>query len=324
MNNGIQPSWIPDSAYTEGYQVPLFSIGKLNIQTYSLTMTLGILASILTVFIFWHREKYKIEIFLTLILITVPTALIGARLGWIIQSSIYEPGSVTWSNWYKSWEGGLSIQGGVAVSALCDLIYLYTKREIIDLRKAAGIILPAVLIGQVIGRWGNFANHELYGRIDWSGKSSLIFGHTFASNMYIKDSLSDSLGLPGAYRYPLFLYEGIANLIGYIIIVWVINWFGLLKPGVSGGLYFIWYGVVRFTMEPFRQYSYNIFIFIAFASVVFGTYLLIKLQFFNSIHYLKEWRKIRFIYQYAHPDKYVEYIEKTKFSKLFNKKQTNQ
>ncbi|WP_406615468.1 prolipoprotein diacylglyceryl transferase [Mycoplasmopsis hyopharyngis] len=313
----IKPAWVPEAGIPSGYQKPLFNIGKFEVQTYSLMLFLGMIAAITTVFIFWKREKYKFEILLGFILITIPTAMIGARLGYVIEALLYNPSAISWSNWYKSWEGGLSIQGGVLFATACDLIYAYTQRKNIDVRKAASIIIPTILIGQVIGRWGNFANHELYGKIDWTGKSSLIFGKTFASNMFITDELSTELGLVGAYRYPLFLYEGIANLIGYIIIVWVVNWLGLLKPGSSVGLYFIWYGVVRFTMEPFRQEAFNLYVITSIVFVIIGTFLLIAFEFLNKVHYVREWRKGRFVYQYAHPEQYYAYVNRTSLNNLF-------
>ncbi|MGP1451708.1 MAG: prolipoprotein diacylglyceryl transferase [Metamycoplasmataceae bacterium] len=312
-----KPSWTPEAPIKSGEQTPLFYIGKLPIQTYSLMLMFGMLAAIITIYIFWKREKYKIEILMGLIIITIPMALFGARLGYIIEALIYDPGTITWKNWYKSWEGGLSIQGGILLAMVCDLGYVYSKRKYVDIRKVSSIIIPTILIGQVVGRWGNYANHEVYGKIDWTGRSSLIFGKFFASNMYITDSLSQSLGLEGAYRYPLFLYEGIANLIGYILIVWVINWLGLLKPGASVGLYFLWYGLLRYFMEPLRQESFKLYVVISIIFIMIGTFALIRYQFLNSVHYIRAWRNGRYVYQYAHPEKYYAYVERTKFSNLF-------
>lgn len=69
----------------------------------------------------------------------------------------------------------------------------------------------------MIGCWGNYVNYEVYGRIDYSGVSLLIFGRVFVENMFLKDE--SGIG----YRYLLFLYELIVNLFVYIILVWVIN-----------------------------------------------------------------------------------------------------
>ncbi|MBZ4204313.1 prolipoprotein diacylglyceryl transferase [Mycoplasma tauri] len=303
VNSGV---WIPESPVLANQAHTLFHIGSLPVHTYSLTMMFGMIASILTCLIFWKRARYDINILLMLIFLTIPSAIFGARLWLLVENAIYSP-NYDWSSWYKIWEGGLSIQGGVALAVIVDLIYAYTKRDKIDIRKACDIIIPTILIGQVIGRWGNYANHEVYGRIDWNGTGSLIFGKNFASNMFIKDSIGTG------YRYPLFLYEGIANLIGYMILVWIINLFGLLKPGANAPLYFVWYGVVRMSMEPLRQEKYSIYLVAAILFLIGGFLGFIFFQFLNPVHYLREWRKYRFIYQYAHPEQYIAWIEKTRF-----------
>ncbi|WP_406617095.1 prolipoprotein diacylglyceryl transferase [Mycoplasmopsis adleri] len=298
--------WRPDAPIQPAKIGPsvLFNIGRFPVHTYSLTMMLGIIAAILTIVFFWKRARYKWEILFSLILITIPTAIIGARL-WDLVEERNNP-NFNWANWYKIWEGGLSIQGGVVVAFLCDFIYVYTKRDQVDIRKVADMIIPTILIGQVIGRWGNYANHELYGKIDYDGSSVLIFGKTFAQNMYIQDQYG--IG----YRYPLFLYEGLANLFGYIVLVWIINLMGLLKPGSSASWYFIWYGLVRLAMEPLRQTSFQMYVIAAYLFIVFGGLTFIFFQFFNPTHYVYEWRKYRFVYQYAHPQMYINWLEKTR------------
>ncbi|QGZ97412.1 prolipoprotein diacylglyceryl transferase [Mycoplasma sp. NEAQ87857] len=321
MNNTIYPSWVPAEAYgiaNPNNQTVLFHIGSTPFYLYSLMILLGFLCSILTVFYFWHREKFKIDTLMTLIIITVPTAILGARLGYVIEALLYDP-SFSIGDWYKIWQGGLSIQGGVTLAAICDLIYLYTQRNVIDIRKAASLVIPAILIGQVIGRWGNFGNHELYGKIDWSGKSSLVFGHGFASHMFISDNYSQALGLNGAYRYPLFLYEGIANFVGYLTIVWIINFLWLLKPGASAGLYFIWYGTVRLSMEPLRQDSFNLYIYASLAFIIFGLLIFSYFQFFSRVKYQLVKQNKRRTYVYANPEQYANNVNVSSFGYLYKK-----
>lgn len=228
--------------WTEGEPIYLFG----NFRVYTFTMLLGIIASTLTVLYFWRKNKYPIEILLTLIIITIPSAIIGARLFWIIESAINKD-TESLSKWYAIWEGGLSIQGGVFVPTIVDLLYLRKKKTIVDIRKCFGIILPSVLIGQAIGRWGNFANHELYGAslgsniydvpnsIEWLGPGIYL-------NMFINNE----------YHVPLFLIESFLSLVGYIVIVWVLLQLNIFQPGTTGGIYLIWYGVVRTILEPLR------------------------------------------------------------------------
>ncbi len=74
-------------------------------------------------------------------------------------------------------------------------MYISKETKLI-LEKTCDIIIPTILIGQVIGRWGNYANYEVYGRIDYSGASSLIFGKAFAENMFLKDENGTGYRIP--------------------------------------------------------------------------------------------------------------------------------
>lgn len=210
-----------------------------NFPVYTFTMMLGILCSIISIFYFWKKNKYPTETLLVLVMITIPSALIGARLFWIIETAIK---GESLDRWFAIWEGGLSIQGGVVLPLIMDLLYLKSKKNVVDIRKAFGIILPNVLLGQVIGRWGNFTNHELFGSIT-SYESIMWLGPAIAQNMYID----------GFFRVPLFLIESFTSFVGYILLVWVILQFNLLQPGTTGGLYLLWYGIVRTILEPFRE-----------------------------------------------------------------------
>ncbi|RIV16529.1 prolipoprotein diacylglyceryl transferase [Mycoplasmopsis gallopavonis] len=315
MSSNLGPLYVPASAIREGEPTILFQIGSWSMNVYSLAIMLGFICSILSIVYFWYREKYSFDILLTLIIITVPSSIIGARLAFIIEQAIY---GGTLTRWWAIWEGGLSIQGGIILTIILDLLYLYSKRKVVDVRKAASLIIPTILIGQVAGRWGNFSNHEVYGKIDWTGASSLIFGKAFASQMYIADNYTNALGLEGAYRYPLFLYEGIANLIGYLLIVWVFNLFWVFKPGVTAGLYLIWYGIVRIAMEPMRQESYQLYSNIALFFVILGSFIAIYYQFFGVVKYIRTKRN----YEYQNPEFYNAHVDATSFKYFYFKIKT--
>ncbi|QIW61992.1 prolipoprotein diacylglyceryl transferase [Mycoplasmopsis gallinacea] len=318
MNTQAVPSWVPEVAFNAGQAKPLFTIGSFSFQLYSLMIMLGILCSILSIVFFWNREKYKTEILMTFIIITIPTSIIGARLGYVVEELIYSDNPFAGSAWWKIWEGGLSIQGGVLVAAFFDIIYAYSQRNEIDFRKVISFIIPTILIGQFVGRWGNYANHEVYGKIDWSGNSVLVFGQSFASNMYISDAYTTSLGLEGAYRYPLFLYEGIGNLVAYLIIVWVFNLFGIFRPGTTSGMYFTWYGLLRLAMEPLRQESYSLYSNVAIGFIILGLLIIVYFEFFSRVNYIKTWRKYYFHYEYQNPAKYEKWVNKTQISNVFS------
>jgi len=250
--------------YVEG--VPINSFFPV----YPFTIIVGIFLAIITVAYFWRKEKYPIELLLKIIIITIPTAILGARLFFIFERLIYNPQNpFPNSAWYAIWNGGLSIQGGVIVPTILNLLFIRKHKDILDIRKCFGMILPTVLIGQAIGRWGNFANHEVFGRVAEEWEVAWL-GPIISSHMYI----SISGGSP-EFRIPLFFYESISSLIGYVLIVWVILNFNLTKPGVPGALYLIWYGITRVAMEPLREESYLFYTLLSVLSIITGVLLVV-------------------------------------------------
>lgn len=285
---------------------------------YSFTIVVGMIISILTIFFFWKREKYKIDHLLTLVIITIPTSIIGARLGFIFERLADHDPTIS-QTWWDIRSGGLSIQWAVIVPTICDLLYIYKKRIDVDYRKAFSFILPAVLIGQAIGRWGNFTNHEVYGKIDYTGAYVDWLGPLIRKNMFISDKVNEA----GALRVPLFFYEFLTSLIGYILIVWVLNLFGWLKPGATGSLYIMYYGIVRASMEDLRQEAFAIYLVLAILSIILGLILFVRFQFLAN-YYIKvgktqnpKHKKIFSLGTYIHIMKFVRYQKsKEKYFKI--------
>lgn len=264
---------IPPVSFKTGTSTYLFGIFSL----YPFAILLGMIASIFTVAFFWKKEKYPWDVLLTLIIITIPSSILGARLFYIFERLIYEPSDpFPGSSWYAIWEGGLSIQGGVLLPTLLNLWYLSGKRKVIEIRKVFGIILPTVLIGQAIGRWGNFANHEVYGK-----------PVSYAAVAWLGDAIAYNMAIDGQYRVPLFFYESMVNLLGYILIVWVVLSLNLTKPGTTGALYLIWYGLLRLIMEPFREESYVYYFVLSVISLIFGIFLAIYFEWTGIAKYEK-------------------------------------
>ncbi|MBU4692521.1 prolipoprotein diacylglyceryl transferase [Mycoplasma zalophi] len=236
-----------------------------NIRLYSLLMMLGMFCAILTVYYFWRREKYPFEIFATVVIITLPSAIVGARLFFIFERMAWGDWIYLKSNWYKVWTGGLSIQGGVVTATIADIIFLSFFRHKIDIKKCFSIILPAVFIGQAIGRWGNFSNHELFGKAISADDLSIVW----LPDIIKKQMFINYNGI-SSYRVPLFIYESIANLIGYITLVWILNKYNWLRPGTTGGLYWIFYGIIRISMENLRQDHYTFYNVFSSLYIIFG------------------------------------------------------
>ena len=128
----------------------------------------------------------------------IPLAIIGARLYYVIfQWSDYRGHPI---DALKIWEGGLAIYGGVIAGLLTGIIWCRKKK--IPFGAMADVCAPGLLIGQCIGRWGNFINREAFGRET-----------TAFSRM--------GLTLPGretVYVHPTFLYESLWNFVGFLLL----------------------------------------------------------------------------------------------------------
>ncbi|WKX02505.1 prolipoprotein diacylglyceryl transferase [Candidatus Mycoplasma mahonii] len=244
------------------------------VSIYPITMMLGIIFSFLTITYFWKRQKYSWEILQMLLIIVIPSSILGARIWFGLSGSL---------NIFSSTKSffefrGLSIHGGVLGAIAAGGFYLLFRRHVVDIRTVAGIIIPSVLLGQVIGRWGNFANHEVYGKIV-ENPSSLDWLTFIKPYMFID----------GHFRQPFFFYESMLNLLGYIIIVWVVLRKNSLKPGTTAALYLIWYGIVRVIMEPLRDKAdimmwgtFQVSVLMSILWLLAGVILFIWFQFFTN------------------------------------------
>lgn len=167
-------------------------------------------------------------------IIIIPLAIIGARFYYVlfkIDEYKYDPIEV-----FKIWHGGLAIYGGVIAAIIGGMFYC--KFRNINFWKLADIIIPGLIIGQAIGRWGNFFNAEAY------GYHTMVPWRMEILNIVTNKTIS---------VHPTFLYESVLNFIIFIIL------FLLFKKRKFNGqilnLYMILYGAVRLFVEGLRSDS---------------------------------------------------------------------
>jgi phosphatidylglycerol---prolipoprotein diacylglyceryl transferase len=145
--------------------------------------------------------------------------------------------------------GGLAIHGAIVGALLAVLIY--TRRQRLPLLTWLDICVPTLLVGQAIGRWGNFFNQEAYGR-----PTTLPWGLDIVPEHRIPpyDNLQQ---YPASTRFhPTFLYESLWNVSALVLILWIERRFrAWLKPGDSALLYGVLYSAGRFFTEGLRTDS---------------------------------------------------------------------
>ncbi|HEX7224876.1 MAG TPA: prolipoprotein diacylglyceryl transferase [Candidatus Limnocylindria bacterium] len=197
----------------------------------------------------------------SMLLLVMVLAVIGARLyhvvhlwGYYSENPILIP---------QVWNGGLGIPGAVAGGALGILIW--TRSRGLNTARWMDIFAPALLLGQVIGRLGNFVNQELYGPpISECGTGTyppcLPFGIPIDAE-HRAGTTWDAVTVPPETTQfvPLFAYEMVLNLVGMLVILWVIRRFGpRLFTGDAVLLYIAWYGTVRTLLETYRENNWLI------------------------------------------------------------------
>ncbi|ANK37968.1 prolipoprotein diacylglyceryl transferase [Staphylococcus equorum] len=139
------------------------------------------------------------------------------------------------------WHGGIAIHGGLIGGFVTGIIIC--KQKNINPFQIGDVIAPSMILGQGIGRWGNFMNHEAHG-----GPVS----RTFLENLHIPDFIINNMYINGKYYQPTFLYESIWDILGFVILILLRKH---LRIGDTFCLYLIWYSIGRFFVEGMRTDS---------------------------------------------------------------------
>lgn len=197
-------------------------------------ITFGIVIGYLVAINRAKRYKIKRDDIDNLILFVLPASIIGARIYHIISEWGYYRNNL--GEIFSLRMNGLGIFGVILAALL--VIYIYSKKKQINFSRILDLFSPSLLIGQVIGRFGNYFNHELYGYptgLPW--KIYIPLENRFAGYE------------SSEYFHPTFLYESIWNLIGFGIILLIERTIfrkNKYCEGIIFSLYLIWYGIGRF------------------------------------------------------------------------------
>ena len=197
----------------------------------------------------------------SMLLLVMILSVIGARLYHVIHLWDYYAANPVMIP--QIWNGGLGIPGGVAGGALG--IFLYTRSKGLHAARWMDIFAPALLLGQVIGRLGNFVNQELYGPptslCGVEFPPCLPWGIQIDADRRAGTPAWDAVTYPAETTtfVPLFAYEMVLNLIGMLVILYVMRRFGpRLFAGDAVLMYIMWYGTVRTVLETYRVNNWTI------------------------------------------------------------------
>ena len=216
-------------------------LGPIQIYWYSIFIFLGLLAGSIVIFSEAKKRKIDENFLINLICDSIIIGLIGARAYYVIFNLPYYLSNSI--EILAVWNGGLAIHGGIFAALV--FIIIYCKKYRINVIQILDIIVVGLIIGQAIGRWGNFFNSEAYGNI------------TTAETLYsqgIPQFIINGMYIMGSYRQPTFFYESVWCGVGFLALL-IIRKYKYLKRGQLTGFYLIWYGIARFLIEGLRTDS---------------------------------------------------------------------
>ena len=241
-----------------------FTIGSFEVRFYGLIIALGLILAV--VYALSRKEQFGIseDDLMDGVLWIAPFAIVCARLYYCaFEWDMYKDNPISI---LYIWEGGLAIYGAVIGAAIgviihCKLIKKISVLAVLDL------VSLGFMIGQMLGRWGNFFNREAHGGVT---DSFLRMG-----------LIHPQLGI-GEYYHPTFLYESLWNLVGFILIHFLSK-----KRKYDGqvALYYVaWYGLGRALIEGLRTDSlwwgnFRVSQVLAAGSCLIAVVLLILLAF---------------------------------------------
>ena len=218
-------------------------IGGKAIYWYGILIALGVVLALW--FCMRQRTKYGIseDNLLDGVLWGVPLSVIGARVYYVIfylSEFRNTDGSLDWGRVIAVWDGGLAIYGGVIVAiATC---YVLSRVRHFKLGALTDLVVMGLLIGQTVGRWGNFMNREAFGSET-----------TLPWRMELLTKAGEAVDV-----HPTFLYESLWNVVGLLLIVFIVSK-ARRFDGENTWFYFLWYGLGRFWIEGLRTDSLYLF-----------------------------------------------------------------
>ncbi len=227
-----------------------FDLGftQLTVRWYGILIVLGALSAAFYASWYVKRKEYDPNIVWDAMIWILISGIVGARIWYVIADIIGgnsryldNPISILFVH-----QGGLNILGGIVLAALVG--WYYARRNQVDFWLLADAIGPAYLIGQAIGRWGNFINQELYGP-----PTTLPWGIPIEAQQRLAP-WNDISQYPveTTFFHPTFAYEMIWNLIfAGLLTYFIVKHDDKLKPGMVAAISLIIAGVGRTLIETY-------------------------------------------------------------------------
>ncbi len=234
----------------------LFGIEGLDIAWYGVLICLGIVAGTVTAVLLAKKRGYKTDVVVDFLLIALPLAVVGARLYYVFSEwSFYAQDPI---RIIQVWNGGLAIYGAVIGAVIAAVIFCRWKKVPIgDILDFGGI---GLIIGQAVGRWGNFVNQEAFG-VAVQNPDLQFF--PFAVNITEAHTVAEfdaSIGqmvqvaCSEPWHLATFFYESMWNLLVYVFLI-IFAFKFCKRRGNVFTWYLLLYGFGRSIIEGMRTDS---------------------------------------------------------------------
>jgi phosphatidylglycerol:prolipoprotein diacylglycerol transferase len=222
----------------------LVQLGPIPVYWYGICYALGLIAVYVVVTREATRKGLDAGLVVDAMIVIAIAALIGGRLYHVIDR---------WDLYADDWLAivlppytGLGVFGGLLLGTLVGIGWIKHKRQ--SVAAWADVVAPALFAMQAIGRWGNFFNQELYGP-----PTDLPWGIPIDCAYRIASYPCAAYPFETTRFHPLFLYESLAAIAGLVALLWLARHAASrLRPGDLLGIFFVWYGAVRFALEALR------------------------------------------------------------------------
>lgn len=218
-------------------------LGPFTIYWYGVIIALGLFLGLFLATREANRLGLKKDYIIDLVVIATPVAIIFARIYYVIfEWDMYANGPL-WKI-FAIWEGGIAIHGALIGAVLTAVIYARYRN--ISFWQLADITAPSIILGQAIGRWGNFMNQEAHG-----GPISEATYEKF--HQYLPDFIMNQMCIDGVMYHPTFLYESVWNLIVFGLLL-LLRRYNPYRGEVFLS-YVIFYSIGRIFVEALRTDS---------------------------------------------------------------------
>lgn len=218
-------------------------IGPLTIYWYGVIIAAGAFIGLYLATKESDRLGLQKDLMVDMIVFAIPISIIFARIYYVIfEWDRYIGGP--WWDVFAIWEGGIAIHGALIGAVLTAIVYARVKK--VSFWQLADIAAPSLILGQAIGRWGNFMNQEAHG-----GPLSETTYNSF--HQYLPDFIMNQMCIDGVMYHPTFLYESFWNIVVLILLL-VLRRKNPLRGEVFIS-YLMAYSVGRFFIEGMRTDS---------------------------------------------------------------------